>query len=303
MAGRPGPALFELIKDKTGTAGTSQQQASAIPVMPPRPRAPEPSAAPVPPPAVPSPPPAVSSPPPAPPPAAASEDSMPRERPKAWVTEREGSPIDLGRPITISPSALWWAVAGVVVWTFLIWGVAWTVSARREAERANRQFAAAGIVRDPLKSGSEPIPVNPTLISNSPKPPPPRPTGASESARPAPAAAPPAAPTGTGDARVPGLNYLMLASRLDRETADRMVSFLGQNGVRAVAVAKGSGGANNPGPYTVYALDGITREMYRARSPERTDLEDKVRRLGKTWQKDHKGGTDFATATWEKYGS
>ena len=86
--------------------------------------------------------------------------------------------------------------------------------------------------------------------------------------------------------------------------ADRAVTFLSENGVRAFAVpvAKTGSSANNAS-YTLYALQGITREELRARAPIRTDLEEKVARLGKIWQKEHKGQTDFSKTYWDKFGS
>jgi hypothetical protein len=53
----------------------------------------------------------------------------------------------------------------------------------------------------------------------------------------------------------------------------------------------------------VYAAEGITREQFKARTAERTQLEDAVQRLGKRWQKEHKGQADFSTAWWDKFGS
>jgi hypothetical protein len=53
----------------------------------------------------------------------------------------------------------------------------------------------------------------------------------------------------------------------------------------------------------VYALQGVSREQMLAKTPEKTELEDRVKRLGKIWQKDHKGGTDFSQFYWAKYGS
>jgi hypothetical protein len=43
----------------------------------------------------------------------------------------------------------------------------------------------------------------------------------------------------------------------------------------------------------VYARQGISREQMRPRPTERTELEDRVKRLGKIWQKEHKGGNRF----------
>src|SRR5205085_11509481 len=108
-----------------------------------------------------------------------------------------------------------------------------------------------------------PLPLNPNLVT-------PGPTGST---------APPPAPTGPtvgatgGDPRIAGFNYLTIASKLDKDTAERAVAFLNENGVKAFAVpvARTGSTANNPSSYTLYALQGITREELRARAPVRTD--------------------------------
>src|SRR5262249_3771607 len=83
---------------------------------------------------------------------------------------------------------------------------------------------------------------------------------------------------------------------------DRAGTFLAQNGVQTYSVARPGAGANNATSYTLYALPGISRDEYRAKAPVKTDLEERVARLGKIWQKDHKGQTDFSPPTWEKVG-
>ena len=100
-----------------------------------------------------------------------------------------------------------------------------------------------------------------------------------------------------------GLNYLVIALKLDKETGERAAAFLKENGVDAFLVASSGTSANNPGSYTLYGRPGITREELRSRAQVRTELEAKVARLGKVWQKDHKGKMDFSQTYWEKYGS
>lgn len=297
--GRPGPALFELIKDRTGTSGAAQQQARSVPVIA-RPKiegAPVPEPAPLPP-----------VPPSGPPPPAEAP-----EKPRAWVTERESPGLDLARPITVSTFTAWLAVAGVLISWVIVWTAAYKLGYANADARANREFTAGSGVRDPLNN-DDPIPVNPNLVSSSasssakaPAPVTPhqgKAAGSSQSTQ-TPTPRQTAPPTGggapAGDPRIPGYNYYMLASLLDQESAERIVAFLAQNGVPAIAVAKGGGRANNRSQFTVYAAEGITAEQYRARSPERTRLEAEIRRLGQIWKRDHKGGTGFATATWEKY--
>jgi hypothetical protein len=283
--------LFELLRDKTGTTAASQQQASAIPVTPqtrPKPEIkvddPLPPVRPPPPPTLPDP-----------------------ERPKAWVTERGGGGLDLARPLRLnSSSRMWIGISLGVVGAVAIWSVAYSLGYKRADDKAARDFATsggggAGKVDDPLKSNPPAIPVNPNLITTESRKPAAT-SPASEVKKPIP---PPSQVAVDGDPRQPGLDYYTIATKIDLDTARMMVKFLSDNGVPALAipVAKAATGAKNGGSYTVYAAEGITREQFKARTPERTQLEDAVQRLGKRWQKEHKGQADFSTAWWDKFGS
>jgi hypothetical protein len=231
------------------------------------------------------------------------------ERPRAWVTERGGpaAAMDLGRAIPVTTYAIGLAVAGVLGLLVIVGALAYN-SGRRSGQADTLKslgLAGPGPVRDPLKN--EPIPVNPNLLPRDAVrgPATPKPAGAEPrppETSPAPAPSAGRIPDGT-DPRTPGLNYLLIASKVDSETAERMVGFLNDNGVQAFRVAKGGAGAKNAGPWTVYALPGITPEQFKARTPERNQLQELVARVGKRWQREQKGQTDFATAYWEKYGS
>jgi len=43
--------------------------------------------------------------------------------------------------------------------------------------------------------------------------------------------------------------------------------------------------------------------MLRANAAVKTDLQDRVTRLGKIWQKEHKGQSDFSRWYWDKFGT
>lgn len=249
---RPGPALFELLRDKTGT-----RPSAPVPPAPTSPAAHNPA------------PPAPSMPPPS-------------------------APVFAAQRISVSTSTLWLALGGLILVLLIIWAIAYSLGHNRGESSALRDFKGSAPITEPLHND---IPVNPKLVSPAPKTSPVSPAAPAVTGSTGPT---PGAPS--GDPRIAGYNYLTIASRLDKETADRAVSFLSENGVPAFAVAKPGSAANNA-LYTVYALKGITREMLRARAPERTELEEKVARLGKTWQKEHKGQTDFSKTFWDKFGS
>jgi hypothetical protein len=203
--------------------------------------------------------------------------------------------FDLQRPVTLSMFAVWLAIGAAILVVAVLWALAFNSGYKRGEHDTIRDLGqgGGGAVTEPLHKD---IPVNPTLVSPTPQTPP---RQAAQVAPPGPAT-PPA--TG-GDPRVVGLNYLVIGYKVDKEFAERAGAFLAQNGVQTFAVAKPGTSANNPGSYTLYALPGITRDEYRAQAPAKTDLQERIARLGKIWQKDHKGQTDFSRTTWEKFGS
>jgi hypothetical protein len=252
--GRPGPALFELLRDKTG----SRSEVAARP-----------------------------APASTPPPAAAAPTPRIAIQPS----------FDLKQRITISMSAVWIGI-GLAILVFVgIYSLVYKTAYSHGERDATRDITkGGGGINEPLHSNS-PIAINPNLVS---------PNTAKQSP-----ASGPAAPTGptpgsaSGDPRVAGFNYLTIASKMDRDTAERAVAFLAENNLKAFAipVVKAGSGGNNAATYTLYALQGITRDELRAKAPVKTDLEERVTRLGKIWQKEHKGQTDFSRWYWDKFGS
>lgn len=294
--GRNSPALFELIREKTGLA----PPAAARPAAPSAPT-PSPSAT-----VEASPKRVPSSPPPKAPvieAIGAAPTGAADPRPLAAKPIRSGV-----RHFSISTTAIGFALAGVVLLFVIAYSAGYRLGFRKGEDGATKELGSSVPLTDPLKNRD--IPVNPKLMADNkgsqpqPKPearkPAPTPTAPS-STGPVQPAGPPQAAFGT-DPRVAGQNYLVLAAKIDRETAERAMAFFKDNGVAlfALPVAKSGGGSNNAGPCTLYAMQGLTPEMVRSRSPERTELEDKVHRLGKVWQKEHKGQTDFSQTYWEK---
>lgn len=271
--GRHSPALFELIRDKTGSA----------PAKPaPQPAQPAPAAAPQPIPAA---------------------KPAPAPRPVVHIEPQplENSPADPGRPatrtITLTTSLISMTVFAALVIGIGIWAVAYRSGFSRGESNALRDLnlPSNGGLKDPLKSPA--IPVNPDLLATTGS------TGATtprgQSATPP---APPRPAAATGDTRVVGLNYLVLALKMDKESAERAAAFFAENGVQTIMIPVANSGrtANNPGSYALYAATGITPEEYKSRAPVMTELKEKVTRLGKTWQRQHRGSTDFSDTYWER---
>jgi hypothetical protein len=231
-------------------------------------------------------------------------------RPRSWGADSGNSlSTSLRRPVTVSTSTIFLALAGVLIVGILGYAIAFKVGGDKREAKLLRDLNIAGApVDDPLKNGN--IPVNPNLIGDTnrsaqpsqPQAARPDPRRTSPSVVP-PAPGPAAIPAAPGsDPRVDGLNYITLASKLDKETSDRAIAFLNKNGLQAFALTVDRDGrvVNNVGSYTLYLQPGITAEEYRARGETRTKLETESARLGKVWQRDHKGQTDFSQVGWQK---
>lgn len=222
-------------------------------------------------------------------------------------------------------SAIYLAGAGLLVVVLIIWAIAYNVGQGQERAKAERQLnliAPQGI-RDPLRDGPGPGTgaaagkAAPAIVTSPP-------VGrvgtggtvgtasAGGSATASPSAGRsensdgPMVRTGTGvefgvDPRQAGLNYLLVEGRLDRASAERIFNFLRASGVPAFAIVDERGGAvNNPPLYLVGVDRGVTAEEFRARAQSRTDVEALIRRLGKVYQTEHRGNTDFSRTSWER---
>jgi len=105
------------------------------------------------------------------------------------------------------------------------------------------------------------------------------------------------APAGT-DPRVAGFNYLYLGT-LTLKDASAGVDFLKRNGVQAFHVVDRSrGGGNNP-PCRIYASQGFAGgPRFKETEKDRNDLIRRVEELGKKWQREDKGASDFRQPYW-----
>jgi len=108
------------------------------------------------------------------------------------------------------------------------------------------------------------------------------------------------------DPRTPGFNYLLIASEvseLDEAETARLVDFLGSAGIPIVGVPIDRPGARaNNGPvYRLYVLDGVASERFSASAAARASLERRVQELGREWQRERGGTTNFDSPVWEKH--
>lgn len=106
-----------------------------------------------------------------------------------------------------------------------------------------------------------------------------------------------------GDPRIPGTNYLELAT-LPRDQAEDALNFLAGRGVRAIGVPVDSRGqaGNNPSRYTLISLGlAVPSGQYSSTTAERRDHERLVAAIGADWMRDRRGGSNFSQTLWRRY--
>lgn len=267
---RPGPALFELIRGGGGPTVPARSAPTGKPLVKVTPKVAPAS---------------VQSDEPPVPPAATPSD-------KAWASwSGKGTWKRLAEPVTVRTSTVLIAAGVAVAVLVLTWAIGYTSGKTQGEESAKRDLGP--------NIKPENVPLNPGLVSAPPQAPEVRPQ---EPKTPTVERQAPAFASPSSDPRIAGNNYLLLASGMDKEASDRLVQFLNQGGLPAfAAVDKPASGSNNRGSYTVFASRGITSDEYKNRAGVRTEVEALAGRLGKQWQKDKKGQTDFSQAYWQKF--
>jgi hypothetical protein len=183
--------------------------------------------------------------------------------------------------------------AGVLVVVFGLWFVAYQLGQREQRARQ----------RDQMNTYLDTVaPAPTTVIPSMPGPTPGVsvvPDGTSDIAN------QPGAPA--ADPRKSGNNYLHIVT-LSWKDAERAVGYLEKNGVPAAAVAAGAAKTVDPSearaknlPHLVFALEAIPSDQYRATERKRQELVDRVKRIGKKWQSEEKGPSDFGEPGWAKF--
>jgi len=106
---------------------------------------------------------------------------------------------------------------------------------------------------------------------------------------------PPAGAWPPDDIRVPGLNYMLLAT-WPKDEARRLTAFFAEHGVATTATPVGGTGL-----YAVYAVDnGFSKATIR--SPEANGYEERLRLLGRAWKKQNNNrGDDLSDMYWDKH--
>ena len=107
------------------------------------------------------------------------------------------------------------------------------------------------------------------------------------------------------DPRQTGLNYLQLCTLTFRD-ADAAAQYLGRNGVRAILVPVRKGidtaaARDKNELFRVFVADGVPSERFKATEKEREELVSKVERIGKRWQREERGPSDFSRPGWVKF--
>lgn len=256
------------------------------------------------------------------PPAVPAADPPPSRAPDAWTSAMLSGGMIRVRAYLVYLLGAAWLLSLVMVWVLGNW---WGEAAadRRLASEIGRN---APVPTDPLRTAAGsadrpdavapqgPADVQPPQAVTSPRPRTQPPATPESGATPVQPASP--AGTGTGqflvatgrtdqDPRTAGLNYLVLAT-LDEEETARAIRFLADAGLNCLgvpvrgAVDRGREGGNTPS-YRLVVLAGITGQDFREARPVRTRLEADVRRLGQVWQREQRGSSNFGKPAWEKF--
>lgn len=198
--------------------------------------------------------------------------------------------------IVLNSAAIMLILAGVLLLGFTVWYLAF-----RMGENAARDDKTKEIEKTfpaPPESPAGPLaggPLNQTDTSPT--------TTLGGDPTPAPT------PDDLADPRITGVNYLHVVDTLAWKDAERAVAFLAKGGIPAKAVpfVKGKSRVDPKQardknlPHVIFVLEGIPSGQYKASESRRNELVEKVRRLGKRWQAEEKGPSDFASPYWAKF--
>ncbi len=108
------------------------------------------------------------------------------------------------------------------------------------------------------------------------------------------------------DPRETATNYLELAT-LDRDEARSAIEYMNTRSIPLIGIPRldsRRSDANNPSRYTLYSL-GVAApgDQFRTMTRERDDHQRQIASIGKQWQREFRGGSDFAVSKtqWVKY--
>lgn len=196
--------------------------------------------------------------------------------------------LDAKRAVTMPVSRIYITAAAIIIAIVAIWWLAWEAGSaatlRKWEPRLTQQDRPP--VTEPRDTQRPPT-TTPTSSTQTTTPPSPTPQ------------------TPRADTRVPGSNYLLIASNLPESEARRAADFLTANGVPAIAVLVDSSGrdARTRNLFKIYSLLEIRSDEFSAKSQLRAQHKAEVARLGQIWQREHRGTANFSESQtlWEKY--
>lgn len=204
------------------------------------------------------------------------------------------------------------ALAGVALLGLVVWNLAYRLGSRDEQAKLK-----AFVEPKPTPDANLPAsPVPPIKVRPSGDPAPGTASGVVADTPPADVAAPaplpvrPAVPATSGpaigpDPRKPGMNYLELATLTYRDGM-QAVDFLSRSGVQASLAPAQRGvdpakAAANNAPHVLFLSEGVPSDRFKSSERDRRQLEDRVEQLGKRFQRELKGPTDFSRPMWRLY--
>lgn len=301
MSKRAGPPLFELLRER-GEPPVNIEPGAQRP-------APEPTAAPSPEPK--------PKPTPRPAPTRETDSGIPWSTGGVTRAERsaatfEDEPIQNG-DFRISATKLYLAIAIALVLIVGAWAAGYQIGQREATEQLAASVRDESVVVPPRSMG-DPQGSESTPNSNSTQPTTSPVVSSEPQTQPKQAAPVRQAPLPAnwvlladglraGDPRIPGTNYLELAT-LPREQAEDALNFLAGRGVRAIGVPVDSRGrdGNNPSRYTLISLGlAVPSGQYSSTTSERRDHERLVASIGADWMRDRRGGSNFSQTLWRRY--
>lgn len=218
----------------------------------------------------------------------------PREPEPTWPPANF-SAAATGTGVRLTPAIISLAIAALLVLFFGVWFFAFRMGEQKKAEDV-KQFL------DPNKGAASPNgPTNPLNPQGGAA------SGNASGGISTPNPEPEPALDPLADPRKSGNNYLHIVT-LEAKEADRAVAYLAKNGVPAAVVpAKRVGNVDLADaraknlPLLVFALEPVASDQFTASKVKVQNLIEKVRQVGKKWQREEKGPSDFGEPSWARF--
>ncbi len=194
------------------------------------------------------------------------------------------------RGIQITGTMFWLGVAALVAVAATVWLFAFKMGEQKKLNEVKDH-----LIDTPKDSGAPNAPLNTPGTAPGTQPP---------TMQPDPGQAPQADPSPPTDPRKPGNNYLHIVI-LPWKDAEKAVAYLNKSGLAAFAVPDKKLGKIDPADakaknlnHLVFALESIPSGQYTASERKRQELVDRVKQIGKKWQREEKGPSDFGEPGW-----